>query len=121
MDFFYVKIPWDRAMAAREQLVHERLESALLARGAGSLLGWGRSLAEAGRPAFHRIDIEVSAPQAARLLLHGALAELGVPFGTELHHTSAEGIALQDNYGPSGWSAPQPSTGSSLPPRRHLP
>lgn len=111
MDFFYVKLPWSEALAARERQIHEALELALQAGSAGTLLGWGRSLGEDGQVGYQRIDIEVSAPARAGPALRQALVALGAPAGTELHYTVA-GAALQEDYGLAGWSAPHPSSGT---------
>ena len=111
MDFFYVKIPWSAALAARERLIHETLESALQAAGAGSLLGWGRSLAAGGRVGYQRIDIEVSAAALAGPALRQALVGLDAPAGTELHYPR-DGRALQEDYDGTAWLAPRPSTGA---------
>lgn len=111
MDFFYIKIPWSDVLAARERQIHEGLEQALQVAAAGTLLGWGRSLGDDGQVGYQRIDIEVSEPALAGPVLRRALAALGAPAGTELHYTVA-GAALQEDYGPSGWSAPRTSTGA---------
>ena len=128
MQFFYVKIPLaagGEATGADQQRLHEQLEAALSAQGAGSLLGWGDSVVvgQPGSgllPAYHRIDVEVEAdPAQVRGLLRRSLAEFGVPVGSELHYT-LDGQALQELYQgqPGGWSAPQPSSGA-LTRRRH--
>ena len=123
MQFFYVKIPLDPAAPQAPGLLpglHQTLETALTARQAGSLLGWGDSVelgpsAGAGlRPSFHRIDVEVGDhPALARALLRDTLAGCAVPPGTELHY-SLDGQALQEVYrgGAAGWGDPQPSSGA---------
>lgn len=109
--FVYVKIP---AAVLREHELHAALEDALTAQGLGSLVGWGASIdgVPAGgrsRPAFHRIDIEVVDLPRALEVLKAALVALGVPQRSELHYTQ-EGEALQQEYGPEGWSASRPTT-----------
>lgn len=116
MDFVYVKVPLaerrGRVRAAarpdgRHDALHQHLESALQAAGAGSLVGWGPSLEAASghlgaRPAFHRIDIELGALDTHLPLLRAALDEAPVPPGTELHYQRARHPVVEVR-GPQGW------------------
>jgi len=109
--FVYVKVP---AASLREHELHAALEGALTEEGLGSLVGWGASVdgaATGGRlkAVFHRIDIEVFDLPRALEVLKARLTAFGVPQRCELHYT-LEGEALQQEYGPDGWSAGRPTT-----------
>ena len=110
-DFVYLKIP--RGRRQRDPLIRlaADLDGQLRAKAVGNVAGWGDSLgdekADGSRPiACTRIDVDVSDIDAARALLHLALATLQVPAGTELH-VSHGGHDLFDVYGAAGWSLDQ--------------
>jgi hypothetical protein len=106
-DFVYLKIPRGRRERDALRLLAADVDGQLRAQGVGSVAGWGDSIgddrADGGRPlAYTRIDVDVSRIEAARTLLHAALATLQVPAGTELHFCHA-GQDSFDVYGESGW------------------
>jgi hypothetical protein len=104
--FVYVKVP---VASLREHELHAALEGALTAEGLGSVVGWGASVDDRLKPAFHRIDIEVFDLPRALVVLMASLEAFGVPPRSELHYT-LQGQALQQEYGPGGWSASRPTT-----------
>lgn len=122
MHFVYVKVPQRRHATPDLEDLHNALQLALDQAQAGGILGWGTSLpaaeAAAGAPgSFHRIDIELQAPEAGLQVLREALSRLGAPAGTELHYTQ-DGTAWQQSLSVQGWSAPMPGSGTHRPPDR---
>ncbi|CAM3643297.1 hypothetical protein [Roseateles saccharophilus] len=114
--FVYAKIPLRPGAAEHMDEVHEAVEQALAARSAGTLIGWGRSVSNAGDAVMHhRLDIEVDGQARGLAVLKEALAGLGVPDGTELHYT-VDGEALQIVRAGASWAEPVRSTATS----RHM-
>lgn len=119
VDFIYLKLPADAALAERLDALHASLDEALQAAGLGAVIGWGRSLGgpPPGPSSWHRIDIESPATEQALPLLRLSLAGLAAPAGSELHYSQA-GQALQDDWSGQAWAPPRPSTGHGLGRRR---
>lgn len=116
-DFVYLKVPRGRRERDPLNRLAANIDGQLRAQGVGNVAGWGDSLgdekADGSRPiAYTRIDVDVSRIDAARRLLHAALATLHVPAGTELHFCHA-GQDSFDVYGEAGWLLDQAMPASS--------
>lgn len=119
MHFVYIKVPLHRPPGSALDALHEALQRALDASGAGALVSWGTSLpspgaAEGAPGSFHRIDVELLDLEAGLHVLREALLPVQGASGTELHFT-AEGAALQQSLSAAGWGGRVPSTGTHRP------
>ncbi|MCB5188298.1 hypothetical protein LG200_09835 [Methylobacillus caricis] len=113
--FIYVKIPVKLNM--RADPFHQReneLARLLMEAGAGTVIGWGQSVSDAGedgsqRLLHQRIDITTIDLDATRHALRTILQELAVPSGTEIHYTRADRMQM-DIYTRDHWRLNLPST-----------
>ncbi|MCB5185549.1 hypothetical protein LG201_10080 [Methylobacillus gramineus] len=106
--FVYVKIPVNPHH--RADPFHQReneLALILQNQDAGSVIGWGESVSDAGHDGtqhlmHQRIDITTINLDITRHALRTALTQLAVPPGTEIHYTEAETM-LMDVYSRDDW------------------
>lgn len=112
MHFVYIKVPLRDMDRPALDALHQALEEALAAAGAGALIGWGTSVptptSRLNDPmAFHRVDLDLADLEGALALVRDTLTQRALPSGTELHYT-AQGAELQMAWTQDGWSMPAP-------------